>query len=305
MMDDQKNDLCWRIQALKRLRNAVILAHNYQIEEVQDAADFVGDSFELSRIAAQSEAEVIVFCGVHFMAEVAAILAPEKIVLLPEILAGCPLADMITEETLREKKKQHPVAAVVTYINSPAVVKAQSDICVTSSNAVSIVNSLEAEEVLFVPDMNLGSFVAGQTDKRLILWDGYCVTHHRVRPADVDAARAAHPDAVLMVHPECRPDVVKIADYVFSTGGMIRFARETSHQKIIVGTEMGLIYRLQKENPGKQFFLLAQGLVCPNMKYTNLEKVYKALEMLQPRITVPQPVRDLARIPLERMLVAV
>lgn len=304
-MDAVKNDLCRRIQELKRLRNAVILAHNYQIDEVQDAADYVGDSFELSRIAAQSEAEVIVFCGVHFMAEVAAILAPEKIVLLPDILAGCPLADMITEETLREKKKQHPAAAVVTYINSPAVVKAQSDICVTSSNAVNIVNSLEAEEVLFVPDMNLGSFVAGQTDKRLILWDGYCVTHHRVRPSDVVAARAAHPDAVVMVHPECRPDVVKAADHVFSTGGMIRFARETSHQKIIVGTEMGLIYRLQKENPGKQFFLLAQGLVCPNMKYTNLEKIYKALETLEPRIAVPRPVLDLARIPLERMLVAV
>ena len=304
-MDAEKNNLRRRIQELKRLRNAVILAHNYQIEEVQDAADYVGDSFELSRIAAQSEAEVIVFCGVHFMAEVAAILAPEKIVLLPEILAGCPLADMITEEALWEIKKQHPAAAVVTYINSPAVVKAQSDVCVTSANAVSVVNSLAAEEVLFVPDMNLGSFVAGQTDKRVILWDGYCVTHHRVRPADVFAARAAYPDAVVMVHPECRPDVVKIADYVFSTGGMIRFVRETSHQKIIVGTEMGLIYRLQKENPGKHFFLLAQGLVCPNMKYTNLEKVCKALETLQPRITVPQPVRDLARIPLERMLVAV
>lgn len=304
-MDAGNNDLCRRIQELKKSRNAVILAHNYQIEEVQDAADFVGDSFELSRIAAQSDAEVIVFCGVHFMAEVAAILAPEKIVLLPEILAGCPLADTITLETLREKKRQYPAAAVVAYINSPAVVKAESDICVTSSNAVSVVNSLGAEEVLFVPDMNLGSFVARQTHKRVVLWDGYCVTHHRVVPADVAAARAAHPDAVVMVHPECRPEVVKTADYVFSTGGMIRFARETAHKKIIVGTEMGLIYRLQKENPGKQFFLLAQGLVCPNMKYTNLEKVYKALETMQPRITVSQPVRDLARIPLDRMLAAV
>ncbi|MEW5920062.1 MAG: quinolinate synthase NadA [Bacillota bacterium] len=304
-MEEEKKALFQRIQEFKRLRNAVILAHNYQSEEVQDAADFVGDSFELSRIAAQSGADVIVFCGVYFMAEVAAILAPDKIVLLPEILAGCPLADMITSETLREKKKQHPAATVVTYINSPAVVKADSDICVTSSNAVSVVNSLEAEEVLFVPDMNLGSFVAGQTDKRVILWDGYCVTHHRVSPDDVAAARASHPDAVVMVHPECRPDVVKTADYVFSTGGMIKFARETEHKKIIVGTEMGLIYRLQKENPDKQFYLLAQGLICPNMKFTNLEKVYKALETLQPRIIVPQPIRDLARIPLERMLVAV
>jgi quinolinate synthase len=304
-MEEEKKALFQRIQELKRRHNAVILAHNYQSEEVQDAADFVGDSFELSRIAAQSGADVIVFCGVYFMAEVAAILAPDKIVLLPEILAGCPLADMITSETLREKKKQHPAAMVVTYINSPAVVKADSDICVTSSNAVSVVNSLEAEEVLFVPDMNLGSFVAGQTDKRVILWDGYCVTHHRVRPADVAAARASHPDAVVMVHPECRPDVVKTADYVFSTGGMIKFARETEHKKIIVGTEMGLIYRLQKENPDKQFYLLSQGLICPNMKFTNLEKVYKALETLQPRITVPQPIRDLARRPLELMLVAV
>lgn len=304
-MGEEKQAMLERIHELKILRNAVILAHNYQIDEVQDIADFVGDSFELSRLAAQSSADVIVFCGVHFMAEGAAILAPDKIVLLPEIQAGCPLADMITVEALREKKKQHPDAMVVSYINSPAVVKAESDICVTSSNAVSVVNYLKTDEVLFVPDMNLGSFVAGQTDKRVILWDGYCVTHHCVKAADVAAARKAHPDAVIMVHPECRPEVVKAADYVFSTGGMIKFARETDHPKVIVGTEMGLVYRLEKENPDKQFYLLSQGLICPNMKYTNLEKVSKALETLQPRITVSQPIRDLARRPLERMLAAV
>ncbi|RJX25593.1 MAG: quinolinate synthase NadA [Dethiobacter sp.] len=304
-MGEEKKAMFERIQELKRLRNAVVLAHNYQLDEVQDVADFVGDSFELSRIAAQSSADVIVFCGVHFMAEVAAILAPDRIVLLPEIQAGCPLADMVTLEALLEKKKQYPAAMVVTYINSPAVVKAVSDICVTSSNAVSVVNSLDTDEVLFVPDMNLGSFVAGQTDKRIILWDGYCVTHHRVRLADVAAARRSHPDAVIVVHPECRPEVVKSADYVFSTGGMIKFARETSYEKIIVGTEMGLIYRLQKENPHKQFYLLSQGLICPNMKFTDLEKVSKALETMQPQISVPLPIRDLARRPLERMFTAV
>lgn len=304
-MEEEKKILFDRIKELKVKRNAVILAHNYQNEEVQDVADFVGDSFELSRLAAQSEAEVIVFCGVYFMAEVAAILAPEKVVLLPDITAGCPLADMIAPEELRKKKKTHPFAAVVTYINSSAAIKAQSDICVTSSNAVSVVNSLDAEEVLFVPDMNLGTFVAGQTDKRVILWNGYCATHHCVTTADVAACRAAHPDAVVVVHPECRPEVAKAADHVFSTGGIIKFARETEHQKIIVGTEMGLIYRLKKENPTKQFYLLAPGLICPTMKYTNLEKVHKALETLQPRVVVPQPVCDLARRPLERMLAAV
>jgi quinolinate synthase len=236
------------------------------------------------------------------MAESAAILAPGKTVLLPEILAGCPMADMVTVEALREKKKQHPCATVVTYVNSSAAVKAESDICVTSSNAVEVVNSLDTEEILFVPDQNLGSFVADRTDKRVILWDGYCLTHHRVRKDDVAAARAAHPDAVVVVHPECRPEVVKSADYAFSTSGILKFARETEYQKLIIGTEMGLLYRLQQENPGKQFLLLNQGLVCPNMKYTNLEKVVRSLETLQPQITVKDSIREPARRALERML---
>ncbi len=301
-MQDTRQELMSRVQELKKERNAVILAHNYQIDEVQDCADYVGDSYGLSRIAAETEAAVIVFCGVHFMAEGAAILAPEKTVLLPELLAGCPMADMVTVEALRAKKKLHPGAVVVTYVNSSAAVKAESDICVTSANAVEVVNSLDAEEILFVPDRNLGSFVADRTDKRIVLWDGYCLTHHRVSTEDVRTARALHPDAVVVVHPECRPEVVKASDFAFSTGGILKFARETSFKKIIVGTEMGLIYRLRKENPDKEFYLLSQGLICPNMKYTTLDKVIKALETLSPVITVPEEVRIPARRALERML---
>lgn len=301
-MHDRKQQLKEKVKELKALRNAVILAHNYQIDEVQDAADYVGDSFGLSRVAAETDADTIVFCGVHFMAEGAALLAPEKTVLLPEIMAGCPMADMVTVEALREKKKQYPRATVVTYVNSSAAVKAESDICVTSANAVDVVNSLDCEEILFVPDQNLGNFVAERTDKRVITWEGFCITHHRVSTADVAAAREAHPDAVIVVHPECRPEVVKAADYAFSTGGILKFARETGHKKLIIGTEMGLIYRLRQENPDKEFYLLSQGLVCPNMKYTNLEKVVRALETMQPRITVPESVREPARRALLRML---
>jgi quinolinate synthase len=301
-MSVAKQQLLEKVKELKARRNAVVLAHNYQIEEVQDAADYVGDSFGLSRIAAETKSEIIVFCGVHFMAEGAALLAPDKIVLLPEIMAGCPMADMVTVEALREKKKQHPNATVVTYVNSSAAVKAESDICVTSANAVSVVNALDSNEILFVPDKNLASFVAGHTDKKIIAWEGYCVTHHRVSLDDVRLCRREHSDAVLVVHPECRPEVVKAADHAFSTSGILQFARETQHRKLIIGTEMGIMYRLRQENPDKEFFLLSQGLVCPNMKYTTLEKVVRALETLQPRITVPDNVRDGARRALLRML---
>jgi quinolinate synthase len=281
------------------------LAHNYQIGEVQDIADFVGDSLELSRSAAQSDADVIVFCGVYFMAETAAILAPEKIVLLPEILAGCPLADMVTAEELRVKQERHKNALTVAYINTSAEVKALSDICVTSSNAVRIVNSLKAHEILFIPDKNLGSHVAAKTGKQMILWDGYCITHHRVDLKEIETARKIHPDAPIMIHPECRPEVAVAADYVLSTGEMIKFARETSFNKIIVGTEMGLVHRLQKENPHKRFFLLSQGLICPNMKQTNLHSICNALESMQPQINVTREIREAARVPLERMLAVV
>ncbi len=291
-----------KILRLKAERGAVILAHNYQVDEVQDIADYVGDSFELSRIAASSDFPVIVFCGVHFMAESAAILAPEKTVLLPEAAAGCPLADMVSPEALREYKEKHPEAAVATYINSSAAVKAESDICVTSANAVKVIDSLEEDRVIFVPDCNLAHFVSQKTDKEIIPWHGYCITHHRVYPDDITRAREAHPEAKVIVHPECRPEVVEKADAALGTGGMIRYARENEGKEFIVGTEMGMIYRLRKECPDKEFYLLSTGLVCPNMKYTTLAKVASSLERMENHITVSPETAEKARHALQRML---
>ncbi|MBM4235717.1 MAG: quinolinate synthase NadA [Firmicutes bacterium] len=298
----EKQEILERIEQLKREKNAVILAHNYQIEEVQDVADHVGDSFELSRIAADADADIIVFCGVHFMAESAAILSPDKTVLLPDLNAGCPLADMIDADQLREFKKQHPGAAVATYINSTAAVKAESDICITSANAVKVVNSLSEETVLFVPDGNLAHFVAQRTAKTIIPWAGYCNTHHRVTAEDVVKARELYPEAVIVVHPECRPEVVALADVALGTGGMISYSRETKVKDIIIGTEMGMLHRLKKECPDKNFILLSPKLICPNMKYTNLEKVLNALEKKENVITVPDEIRERAVLALERML---
>jgi len=291
-----------KIARLKQERGAIILAHNYQLDEVQDCADYIGDSFELSRIAAASDAAVIVFCGVHFMAESAAILAPEKTVLLPELAAGCPLADMISPEALRELKKKYPDAAVAAYINTSAAVKAESDICVTSANATKVVDSLKQDRVIFVPDRNLADYVSKQTEKEIIPWNGYCITHHRVYPDDIIRARTVHPQAAVIVHPECRPEVVESADAALGTGGMLRFARETGHTEIIVGTEMGMIYRLRKECPAKQFYLLSAGLVCPNMKYTTLEKVAWSLENMANKITVTPEIAGRAAWALQRML---
>ena len=287
---------------LKKHRKAIILAHNYQIDEVQEIADYTGDSFGLSKLAASTDAHVIVFCGVHFMAESASILSPNKIVLLPDKNAGCPLADTITAEALREKKKEFPKAAVVCYVNSSAEVKAESNICCTSSNAVNIVNSLEQKQVLFVPDRNLANYVAEKTDKEIIPWDGYCITHHRVKAGDIQKVRQNHPDGVIVVHPECQPDVVALADHVGSTSEILRFARESKSEKIIVGTEMGMLYRLKKENPHKQFYLLSQGLICPNMKMTSLPKIKDALETMEPQIKVDGSVRQAAYKALNRML---
>ncbi len=298
----EKQEILVRIDQLKNERNAVILAHNYQIDEVQDAADYVGDSFELSRIASESDADVIVFCGVHFMAESAAILSPDKTVLLPDLNAGCPLADMIDADQLRDLKKKHPGAAVAAYINSSAAVKAESDICITSANAVKVVNSLEEDTVLFVPDGNLAHFVAERTTKTIVPWAGYCNTHHRVTVEDVTKARELYPDAVIVVHPECRPEVVALADAALGTGGMIRFSRETTFNDVIIGTEMGMLHRLKKECPGKNFILLSTKLICPNMKYTNLGKVLSALTNLEHVITVPVEIRNRAVLALERML---
>ena len=302
-MNNRKEELLERLGRLKTQKNALLLAHNYQIPEVIDAADYVGDSFELSRKAADAPGvDVIVFCGVHFMAEVAAVLSPQKTVLLPDYTAGCPMADMITAEDLDNWKKQYPGAAVVSYVNSSADVKALSDVCVTSANAVAVVNSLPHEEVLFVPDRNLAHYVSRNTDKHIIPWDGYCETHDCVKSDSIAAARRAYPEAVVMVHPECPPGVVDAADYVFSTGGMLKFARETEHREIVVGTEIGMLYRLRKENPEKSFYALSGDMLCPTMKLTNLEKIVTSLETLQYRVTVPTEIAGPARKALERML---
>lgn len=304
-MNEEYRDDRFYIDKINRLREekrAVILAHNYQRGEVQDIADFTGDSLELSRKAAKTDAEVIVFCGVHFMAESAAILSPDRIVLIPVPEAGCPLADMITVDALRAKRKEYRGAAVICYVNSSAEVKAESDICCTSTNALQVVNFLKEERIIFVPDENLGRYVATQTDKDLIFWKGFCPTHYRVIPEDIIRAKEKHPRAKVVVHPECRLDVIMLADEILSTGGIVKYARETEVKEIIVGTEIGLVYRLQKENPHKRFYLAAEKLICPNMKLTTLEKVANALERMEHRIIVPEEVRLRARQSLDRML---
>jgi quinolinate synthase len=295
-------DILERIGELKRRENAVILAHNYQIPEVQDAADFVGDSLELSRKAAGLDAGLIVFCGVRFMAETAAILAPGKTVLLPEADAGCPMADMINGRELRAWKARYPGLKVVCYVNTSAEVKAESDICCTSGNAVAVVNSLGVEEALFVPDKNLAAWVARETGKTLIAWDGYCYVHHRITPADIRAARALHPGAEVWVHPECPLDVIDLADKVLSTGKMVLEARTTPRGEIIVGTEKGILYRLGKENPAVTFYPVRDTALCAHMKMTTLEKVLRALETGTHRIEVPPAIADRARDAIQAML---
>lgn len=291
-----------RILKLKEERKAVILVHNYQLGEVQDIGDFVGDSLELSQKAARTEADVIVFCGVHFMAETAAILSPQMTVLLPDRHAGCPMANMITPEQLRRKKKELPNAAVVCYVNSTAAVKAESDVCCTSANALKVVNSLKEEEVLFVPDQYLGSYVASQTEKKVHLWPGYCPTHARIQPNDILRLKEEHPKARVAVHPECRPEVIALADEVLSTGGIIRYAARDDVPELIVGTELGIIYRLKKENPGKRFIPVTEQAVCPNMKLIRLEKVLWSLEEMKMKVTVPEDTRRKAKAAVDRML---
>jgi quinolinate synthase len=297
-----QNEIISEIRRLAEERNALILAHNYQRDEIQELAHITGDSLALSMEAARTDKPVIVFCGVHFMAESAAILAPEKIVLLPRLDAGCPMADMITAEGLREFKKQHPGVPVVTYVNSSAAVKAESDICCTSANAVKVVASLAEAEVILAPDRNLGRYIAAQVDKTCYFWDGYCPTHERFTVADVHAVQAAYPGALFMAHPECTPEVLALADHVCSTSGMYTFALENPAKQFIVGTEDGILYRLRKENPDKEFILPTTRLVCPNMKLTALEDVLRALQTMSPRVTVPEEIRIPAKITLDRML---
>ena len=291
-----------KITALKVEKKAVILAHNYQLAEVQDIADFVGDSLELSRRAATTEAEVIVFCGVHFMAETASILSPDKVVLLPDSRAGCPLADMITADGLRQMKAEFGGATVVCYVNSSAEVKAESDICCTSANAIKVIDSLNSDEIIFVPDQYLGDYIQTKMGKKMHLWPGYCPTHLRIRPENILELKTKHPGAKVVVHPECRPEVIALADEVLSTSGMCRYAQRPEVTEMLVGTEVGIIHRLEKENPGKRFIPVSKRAVCPNMKLTNLEKVLWSLETMSPEVKVPRELRLKAKAAVDRML---
>jgi quinolinate synthase len=293
-----------RIGKLKRLRKAVILAHNYQLPEVQDIADFVGDSLGLSIQAARTDAEIIVFCGVHFMAETAKILSPGKTVLLPEPRAGCPMADMIDAEQLKALKAEHPEASVLCYVNTSAEVKAECDLCCTSANALQLVRDVlkDEKEIIFVPDQYLAAYVSSQTGRKFITWPGFCPTHARILPEDILRQKALHPGAVTIVHPECTPELTRLADRVASTEGMCRFVKETAVKEIIVGTEQGIIHRLSKENPDKTFYPASPHAVCPNMKATTLEKVLWSLEDLSHEIEVPDEIRLRAGRSIERML---
>lgn len=315
-----------KILKLKEEKKALILAHNYQREEVQDIADYTGDSLELSRIAATIECEVIVFCGVNFMAESASILSPDKTVLLPEIKACCPMADMITVDkkrhlknyfpgynytggykypadfTLRDIKKLHPGVHVVTYVNTTADVKAESDICCTSANGIKIVESLDGNKVICVPDRNLSAWIATNTEKEVISWDGFCHVHDRVTADDVIKAKEEHPDALVLAHPECKMEVLERADHVTSTSGMLRYAQSSDAQEFIIGTETGLLYKLKKDNPDKKFYPLRKDMVCPNMKRTSLRSVLQCFETETYKIKVPEEIRIPAKRSLDRML---
>ena len=299
---DPRLELAGRIARLKQVREAVILAHNYQLGEVQDIADFVGDSLELSRRATQVEAEVIVFCGVMFMAETAKILNPKRTVLIPDPRAGCPMCDMAPAEAVRGRKAELPGVPVVAYVNTTAAVKAEADICCTSANAVKVVNSLPDDSLLFLPDRNLGAWVQRHTSKQVILWEGFCPTHQRILAQDIVRLKTEHPRAVVVVHPECTSDVIDLADEVLSTGQMIRWARQTGAQEIIVGTELGLIHRLKIENPEKTFIPVSFLTTCPNMKRITLEKVLWSLQDMKYPVEVPEAVADAARRAIERML---
>lgn len=297
-------DLKSKIFQLKEKRKAVIIVHNYQRDEVQDIADISGDSLQLSKAAIKTDAEVIVFCGVHFMAETAAILNPNRTVLLPVKEAGCPMADMVSCEKLRKKKAEFPGAAVVTYVNSSVKIKAESDICCTSSNAIEVVKALkEYRKVIFVPDKNLGRYVqANAPDKEIILWEGFCPTHIRLSSEEVKLIREKHPDAEFIAHPECQPEVLALADHICSTGGMFKYVKSSAAKKFIIGTECGMLYRLYRENPGKEFIVASDHLVCPSMKLTTLGWVAHALDTMTNKIIVEEDTRRGALRALNRML---
>ncbi len=292
-----------KLGKLKVERNAVILAHNYQPGEIQDLADFTGDSLGLSIQASQTDAKVIVFCGVRFMAETAAILSPEKTVLLPEKTAGCPMADMITAEQLIELKSKHPDALVVCYVNSTAEVKAESDYCCTSSNAVEVVESLpEEKKIIFVPDQHLGRHVQDRTGRDLVLWPGYCTTHVFIIEDDILLTKKKYPDAIVLAHPECSEPVKELADELLSTGQMLKFAAKSSAKRFIIATEIGIIHTLKKQNPDKEFIPASKRAICPNMKKVTLDKVIASLEDMQYIVSVPDEIRKRAKKSLDRMV---
>ncbi|MDZ7837060.1 MAG: quinolinate synthase NadA [Actinomycetota bacterium] len=303
MMMNAKLELSTRIAKLKKEKNAVILAHNYQIGEVQDIADFVGDSLQLSIKAAETKSDIIVFCGVKFMAETAKILSPDRMVLLPDQYSGCPMADMINAGQLKELKQKYPEAVVVCYVNSTAEVKALSDICCTSSNAVKIINSIDKhKQIIFIPDKYLGSYVQRKTGREMVLWNGYCPTHVTISAKHIVQLKKEHLDAAVIVHPEAPPDVIDVADKVASTGGMLEYVKNSSGKEFIIGTEIGIIHRMKKENPKKIFYPASPRTICPNMKLINLEKIYWALEEEQYQIKLSRDIIEKARGAIDRML---
>jgi quinolinate synthase len=293
-----------KIKNLKEEKNAVILAHNYQLPEIHDIADFVGDSLGLSMSAAKTDADIIVFCGVHFMAETAKILSPKKTVLLPDKNAGCPMADMITADDLKALQAEHPKAVTLCYVNTSAAVKAQCDYCCTSANALKMAQNIlkNNEEIIFIPDKYLAKYVSDQIGHKFITWEGYCPTHAKILPENVIEAKKLHPQAKVLVHPECKPQLTELADLVASTEKMCAYVQNTPDKEFIITTEVGIIHRMKKENPGKNFYPASDMATCPNMKRINLEKVLWSLQDLTYEITVPQEIMDKARLSIERML---
>lgn len=300
IIDDQA--ITQMVLDLKRDRNAVILAHNYQPPEIQDVADFAGDSLGLSREAARTSADIIVFCGVHFMAETAKILAPEKTVLLPELRAGCPMANMAEAADVREMRKMHPDAMVVSYVNTTAAVKAESDYCCTSANAVHVCEAVDADEIIFVPDRNLAAYVASRVNKRIIPWDGYCPTHENITPTLILQAKNDHPGAEVIAHPECPPAALELADHIRSTSGMLDAVQNSPAKEFIIATEVGMLYPLSIAAPDRKFYSLAEPPLCPTMKLITLSKIVWSLETVEPRIEVPEEIRIRALRSVERML---
>lgn len=291
------------IRELLKEKNGILLAHNYQAPEIQDLADLSGDSLELSMKASRTDAEIIVFCGVHFMAETASILSPSKTVLLPVMSAGCPMADMITAEALKEKRKEMPDAEVISYVNTTAGVKAESDMCCTSANVVQVVNSVKPDrEILMTPDMNLARYAAKQTGRTIRYWEGYCPVHNNLSAEQVQKVKAAHPGAIFLAHPECRPEVLELADGIKSTSGMIAFTAASDNKEFIIGTETGILHPLSRANPDKTFIAVDERMVCQDMKKTGLEDILRALQTLEPVVKVPDEIADRARRAVERML---